>query len=190
MRIEDDFLPEEFFKGLQYYCNKNDFRIVQAGDKFFSVLETPQEIVECIHEEGHELILSFIREAYDGFDNDLNIHADGIITTTVDDDVIHKKCAVAKVLYINNTQGVTENGTSFWKHPLHGLELPEDVTNEEFDRMLTEDANNLDLWEQTGYVKSKPNRLLTYNSNTFHSKWPKNIDHGRRVVLVAFYSKK
>ncbi len=184
MRIEDNFLPERFFKYLQYYCNKNDFRIVQAGKKLFSVLETPQEkeIIECLQEEGHELILSFIREAYDGFDNDLNIHADGIIDG--------KKCDIAKVLYINNPEGVTENGTSFWKHHFHGLELPNDVSDEEFDRMLIQDANNPDLWEQTGYVKSKPNRLLTYNSNTFHSKWPKNIDHGRRVVLVAFYSKK
>lgn len=182
MKIDDNFLPEELFKQLQYHCSKHDFRIVEVGAKLFSILETPLEIIDLIQEKEHDLILTFIREAHDGFDNDFRIHADGIING--------KKCDVAKVFYINNLEGVTENGTAFWKHHIHGVELPKDVTNEEFDRLLTEDANNLDLWEQIDFVAAKPNRMLTYKSNNFHSKYPSNIKEGIRIVLVAFYSKK
>lgn len=182
MKVQDNYLPEENFKQLQAYCNKTDFKIVDAGGKLFSILETPSEMFEFLKEDGHKLILTFIREAYDGFDNSARIHADNII--------MGEKTALAKVLYINNTEVVTENGTAFWKHHKYGAELPEDVTNEEFDRLLLEDSNNLELWYQTDFVESKPNRLLTYNSNQFHSKWPANIAKGRRVVLVAFYAKK
>lgn len=181
MKIIDNFLPENSFKQLKNYCNENDFKIVDAGGKLFSILETPTEMIGPLLEEGYRLILTFIREAYDGFDNEFRIHADNIIKG--------EKTALAKVLYINNPEMVTENGTAFWKHHKHGVELPEDVTNEEFDRLLLEDSNNIKLWEQTDFVEAKPNRLLTYNSNQFHSKWPANIAKGRRVVLVAFYAK-
>lgn len=181
MKIIDNFLPENSFKQLQNYCNENDFKIVDAGGKLFSILETPVEMFGFLHEENHDLVLTFIREAYDGFDNTPRIHADNIIAG--------RKTALAKVLYINNPNSASENGTAFWKHHQYGVELPEDVTNEEFDRLLLEDSNNLELWKQTDFVEAKPNRLLTYNSNQFHSKWPANIAQGRRVVLVAFYAK-
>lgn len=181
MKIQDNFLPEEKFKNLQKYCDQNDFRIYEAGDKLFSILKTPSDIIGPLLETGYKLILTFIREAYDGFDNSARIHADGIIN--------NQKCDLAKVLYINNPDYVTPNGTAFWEHHKLGPELPEDVTDEEFNRLLIEDSNNLDLWKQTDFVESKPNRLLTYNANCFHSKWPCNIDKGKRIVLVAFFSK-
>lgn len=178
----DNFLPEESFKNLQKYCETNDFKIVDAGGKLFSVLETPEFIINFLKEDDYNLILTFLREAHDGFDDQLRIHADNII--------MGKKTALAKVLYVNNPDTVSKNGTAFWKHHKHGNFLPEDVSNEEFDRLIIEDSNNIELWDKTALVESKPNRLLTYNSNQFHSKYPANIEKGKRIVLVAFYSKK
>src|SRR5690606_14328916 len=113
------------------------------------------------------------------FDTDFRIHADGII--------MNEKTDLASVLYISESN--TPNGTAFWQHHKHGKSLPADVTEQEFNRLLTEDSNDLSKWKQIGFVQNVPNRLLTYNANHFHSKFPSLIDSGERIVLVTFYKK-
>jgi hypothetical protein len=177
--VVDNFFTPENFKFLQEYC-KQDFTIQKAGEKEFSVLPTPKEILPLLNIDGHKLILSFIRSAYKGFDNDLRIHCDGLI--------MGEKTVLATVIYLNDPEGVTPNGTSFFKHFRYGLSLP-DVTNEEFDRLITEDSNDESKWEQTDFISAVPNRLLAYSSNYFHAKYPKEITEGVRIVCVNFYSK-
>ncbi|MGS4345111.1 hypothetical protein ACKUSY_05765 [Myroides odoratus] len=179
--IEDNFLPQELFEELQNYCLNTDFQRIKLGEKEFDILETPNEILPFLESEGHELIVTFIRQATPDFDTDLRIHADNYIQG--------EKTVLAKVLYINPKDGTTENGTAFWKHHIHGEELPEDVTNEEFDRLITEDANDWQKWSIQQILFSEPNRLVTYKSNLFHSKFPAKIHNGKRIVLVAFYKK-
>lgn len=182
MTVTNNFLPKPAFKDLQDYCKENEFQIVKAGDKEFSVLETPKSLLEFFKIQGYELILTFIRSAYNGFDNESRIHADNIING--------HKTALATVLYINEQLGTTPNGTCFYNHKIHGPELTAEVTDEEFNRLITEDANDETKWEKTDVVTSYPNRLLKYNSQSFHSKYPKEITEGLRVVLVCFYTKK
>lgn len=182
MKVTDQFLPEAAFEDLQNYCYEEDFQIVKHGDKEFSVLPTPKYLHEFLQIPGHELILTFIRSARVDFDTDARIHADNIIEG--------KKTALASVLYINPEGTVSKNGTAFWKHHKHGYELPQDVSNEEFDRLITEDSNDLSKWEQLDIIYARPNRHLLYNSNHFHSKYPSQIEEGTRIVLVCFYSKK
>ncbi len=181
IQIINDHLPGEYFNILQRYCLENEFRIVKMGDKEFSVLETPVEFIPFFNMPGHEIVLTFIRSAYPGFDTDYRIHADNIIDG--------HKTSFASVLYINNPELVTPNGTAFWEHQTHGHRLNESVTNEEFDRLLSEDANDLSKWEQTAYVVNVPNRLVLYDSQLFHSKHPDQIKSGQRIVLVTFYKK-
>ena len=178
--VIDDFLPKETFKKLQKYC-EGKFTIVNAGDKQFSVLPLPEFITQFLEIDGYVRIFSFIRSAYKDFDNEYRIHADNII--------LGEKVSVASVLYINNSEGVTKNGTAFYEHYLHGKELSECVSNEEFNRLLLEDSNDLSKWKITDYIESKPNRLLKYNANKFHSKLPKSIEIGTRIVLASFYKK-
>jgi hypothetical protein len=174
-------LPKTIFLNLQQYCKNNKFRIVQAGDKSFSMLETPKFTLDYLQIQGYNIIFSFIRSAYKGFDDDLRIHSDGII--------MNKKTDLASVLYINEPDGVTPNGTALYSHHIHGQSFPIDATEEEFNRLLLEDSNNISLWKQNDYIASFPNRLLTYSANMFHSKVPKEITEGIRIVLVVFYSK-
>lgn len=182
MTVTDNFLPEAAFIDLQEYCLEGEFKIVKAGDKEFSVMPTPKYLLEFLQIPGHELVLTFIRSARIDFDNDSRIHADNIIEG--------KKTALASVLYINPEGTVSKNGTAFWRHHEHGYELPADVSNEEFDRLLTEDSNDLSKWEQLDTIYARPNRQLVYNSNYFHSKYPKVITEGTRIILVCFYAKK
>ncbi|WP_395073835.1 hypothetical protein [Flavobacterium sp.] len=181
MTVTNNFLTEKVFKELQEYCKENEFKIVKVGDKEFSVLDTPESVIKFFKIDGYELILSFIRNAFEGFDNKSRIHADNIING--------HKVSLASVLYINEQLGTTPNGTCFYKHHIHGLELTSSVTNEEFDRLLTEDANDERKWEKTDVVRSYPNRLLKYNAQLFHGKFPNEITHGERIVLVCFYTK-
>jgi len=177
---QDNYLPLDVFKKLQDYCSESHFEIIKAGGKEFSTLETPKEITPYLEADGYNLILTFIRYAHHGFDNDLNIHADNII--------LNKKTSMASVLYINE-DNIGANGTSFFEHHHHGVKLPEDCSSEEFDRLLTEDSEDIGKWKLADNIKSRPNRLLMYNANYFHAKYPKEITLGKRIVLVCFYEK-
>ncbi len=179
--IKDNFLPKEVFLELQDYCNSNNFNIITAGDKQFSVLEVPETIKPYLEKEGYRVVLSFIRSAWNEFDTDWRIHADNII--------MGERVSLASVLYINDIGECEKNGTAFYNHHIHGKELAETVSQEEYNRMILEDSNDLYKWEKTDYVESKPNRFLTYLSQSFHSKHPNKIEVGIRKVCVVFYVK-
>lgn len=178
IQVFDNFLEKELFETLQEHCETSEFKITKVGEKEFCVLDTPPTLLKYLSIPGQEIILSFIRKAYPGFDEDYRIHCDGTIAG--------KQTTLASVLYINKPEGVTKNGTCFWKHEIHGDKLV-DYDNQEFDRLLIEDANDLSKWEQTDKIYSKPNRLLVYEANYFHSKFPAKIEEGARCVLVTFY---
>lgn len=182
MHHKKDFFPQEIFNELQEYIYGTDFQIICVGNKILSVLKTPEFVMEYLELEGHDLIISFIRESYDGFDNDLNIHADH----KIDGKIVSK----ASVTYLNRPEAITENGTAFYAHKFFGNELPGSVTDEVHDRMLLDEANDITRWQLVSKNKSIPNSNITYSGNLFHSKYPANIDKGLRIVLVAFYSKK
>lgn len=178
--IQDNFLAKETFKKLQNYCNQ-DFKIHKIGDKEFSLLPTPKDLLPLLEFQEHDIVTSFIRSAYKGFDDDLRIHADNVIN--------NHKIEFASVLYVNNDD-ITPNGTCFYKHHLHGSTLTENVSEKEFDRLILEDSNDESKWVRTDIINSVPNRFLVYKANYFHGKFPKKIDKGIRKVIVTFYKKK
>lgn len=176
--VKDDYLGKGTFESLRDYCYSTPFTIKEVGGKAFSVLETPEPLLKLFQIEGHNLILSFIRSAYKDFDTDLRIHADGIINK--------QRTALASVLYISD---IPYNGTAFFKNHKYGKSLPEDISEEEFNRLIIEESNEKKYWEQTDVISGYPNRLLMYDANYFHAKWPPHIYSGTRIVLVNFYAK-
>lgn len=179
IQIIDNYFDEKSFQTIKEYCKK-DFKIIKLGEKEFSVLETPDIIIPALQINGFKLITTFIRSAYKGFDNEHRIHADNVIEGY--------KTDLASVFYISGDE-VCDNGTAFFKHHKYGRELPKDVTNQEFDRLIKEDSNDMSKWEMQDFVKGIPNRMVMYSSNIFHSKFPDEIDRGVRKVMVNFYSK-
>jgi len=178
--VVDNYLDQNTFKSLQEYCNTTPFEIITLGEKQFSVLETPQSLIPLFQMEKHTLITTFIRSAHKEFDTDLRIHSDNVING--------HKTALACVFYISGSE-VSKNGTAFYHHTKYGKQLPDNISAEEFDRLITEDSNDRHKWKQKDIIVSEPNRLLVYNSNYFHSKFPQVIDRGVRQVLVCFYTK-
>ena len=183
----DDFLSSEWYDATKEQLALNEFEEVIAGDKLFYV-QTPSmafnEIVESkiSRLEGRPVrnVLSFFRVATDVLDTDWRIHSDQKINGKQPDRAI--------VLFMSPSNSDSElNGTAFWKHQEYGYTLPQS-TDKEFDRMLSEESNDLSRWELNTVIGHRENRLISYPSSYFHSKYPNKGWEEGRIVFVMFYS--
>tara|TARA_R100000656_G_C3897277_1_gene117936 strand:+ start:83 stop:655 length:573 start_codon:yes stop_codon:yes gene_type:complete len=184
--IIDDFLSKKTFKIIKK--GALDFKEVKTPGKSFWVKEPSPELIahfedrlEAIEGQEVENIFSFFREAKKGQDNEWRIHNDTIIEGQQPDRAI--------ILYIDSPD-IELNGTAFWEHKTHGdiYTPPENLEEkvEEFNRLLKEDANDKTKWTLKSVIGYKPNRLISYPSNYFHSKYPNEFKKSR-VVFVMFY---
>jgi hypothetical protein len=180
--IKDDFLDAYLIELLN--ANKDKFQEIKTPGKSFWVKMLPQNVVNTIQLEIQALekvkiepILSFMREAKEGQDIDWRIHNDSIIEGQQPD----RAC----VLFMSECKQEGLNGTAFWEHKKHGDRF-ENVSIEEQNRLLKEDANDLDLWDLKSIIGHKKNRLISYPCNYFHSKYPNEFVDSR-IVFVMFY---
>ena len=186
INIVDNFLDEDIYNYVYNSLASNQFQEVEVGDKKFWVQYSNKEFddfiinkLSDIDKTKRECLLGFFRVATEEFDTDWRIHADSKVG-----DIRPER---ALVLYISPSTMKGLHGTAFWKHKEVGYEMPIDVTNEEADRFLLEEANDIDNWELHSVVGYKPNRALMYPSNYFHSKYPNIGWKEGRMVYVMFY---
>ena len=180
--IKDNFLHERL---LDSFNNDTEgFKEVKFPDKSFWVKELIPEVIERLCDklsiiEGCrvENVLSFIREAKKGQDNDWRIHNDSIINGTQPDRAI--------VLYLSEDESEGLNGTALWSHKKYGDTYTGDGV-EEFNKVLKEDSNDSSKWNLKTIIGHKQNRLISYPCEYFHSKYPNEFIKSRRV-LVMFY---
>jgi hypothetical protein len=184
--IKDDFLSEPTYKGLMTYLNSNEFKEVDTGDKSFWIQESNQAFndivtfeLEAIENKPIRPLLQFFRVSNDKVDTDWRIHADTIIN--------NEKPDRALVLYLSKSEVNELHGTAFWEHNDMGEKMPSNISDDEFDLILKKDSNNLDKWKLKSVVGYKPNRLISYPANYFHSKYPNISWEKGRVVYVMFY---
>jgi len=180
--IKDDFLDINVINLLNK--DKNVFQEVKTPGKSFWVKMPSDKFMELVCEEICKIenvkikpILGFFREAKEGQDNDWRIHNDSIIEGQQPD----RAC----VLYISEEQEDGLNGTAFWEHWKHGEKF-ENVSIEEQNRLLKEDANSPEKWRLKSVIGHKKNRLISYPCNYFHSKYPNEFINSRKV-FVMFY---
>jgi hypothetical protein len=180
--IKDNFLHERL---LDSFNNDTEgFKEVKFPDKSFWVKELIPEVIERLCDklsiiEGCrvENVLSFIREAKKGQDNDWRIHNDSIINGTQPDRAI--------VLYLSEDESEGLNGTALWSHKKYGDTYTGDGVDE-FNKVLKEDSNDSSKWNLKTIIGHKQNRLISYPCEYFHSKYPNEFIKSRRV-LVMFY---
>jgi hypothetical protein len=184
--IKDNFLSEPIYAHTLSHLLSNDYREVDTGEKSFWIWESGDAFDELVAYEISDIekkpirnILSFFRIATDEVDTDWRIHADTIIN--------NEKPDRALVLYMSESGMDELHGTAFWSHKEMGDTQPKDVSDEEFDETLRKDSNNLDKWDLKSVVGYKPNRLLSYPCNYFHSKYPNKGWKDGRIVYVMFY---
>ena len=180
--IKDNFLDKELFKLL----NKNliDFKEVKTPDKSFWVIEPDENIIKyiitkisIIEKCEIENILAFFRQSKGKQDNDWRIHNDSIIEGEQPDRAI--------VLYMSNDNNNMLNGTAFWEHKYYGDTFLYGDDPNEYNKVLKEDSEDLTKWNLKSIIGHKPNRLISYPCNYFHSKYPNEFKN--RIVFVMFY---
>jgi len=179
--IKDNFLTIDLYKELVNHCE--NFTEYKTPGKSFWVKELPQAFkdhvvneLESIEGKKIKSILSFAREAKKNQDDDWRIHNDAIIDGQQPDRAI--------VLYVkSNEQSL--NGTAFWEHVDYGYAY-DNSSQEEFNRMLLEDADDKSKWKLNSVIGYKSNRLLSYPCEYFHSKYPNEFED-QRIVVVMFY---
>ena len=180
--IIDDFLSKKTFEIVKN--NKEDFKEVKTPEKSFWVKEPSPEFIAHFEDrlgaiEGNEVmnIIAFFREAKEGQDNEWRIHNDTIIEQQQPDRAL---------VFCIKSPSDELNGTALWEHKKYGDTFAESDNPKEFNRLLREDANDRDKWNLKSVIGFKPNRLISYPCEYFHSKYP-NEFKGSRVVFVMFY---
>jgi hypothetical protein len=186
INIVDDFLDKDIYDIIYNRLLSYQFQAVEVGGKDFYVQHSDENFDEYILSKltaidgvKRESLLAFFRVATEELDTDWRIHADSKVG-----DIRPER---ALVLYISPSTKEGLHGTAFWKHKEIGYEMPLDVSDQEADRFLLEEANNVDRWELHSVVGYKPNRALMYPSNYFHSKYPNTGWKEGRMVYVMFY---
>lgn len=183
--IVDNFLQNNILNKINNYLV--DFKEVDTGDKKFWVMDSPEDFtsymtnkISMIENKEINNILSFFRIATDELDTDWRIHCDSIINDQLPERAI--------VLYLSEP-GLNElNGTALWDHVDHGNSLDyKDLSCDKFDDLLLNEANDLNRWTLNSVIGYKQNRLLSYPSNYFHSKYPNKCWGKGRKVFVMFY---
>tara|TARA_R100000808_G_C2155481_1_gene168170 strand:+ start:7524 stop:8096 length:573 start_codon:yes stop_codon:yes gene_type:complete len=187
--IEDDFIDKELFKIAQDYLNKGKFLEHNVGGKDFYIQESNKSFNDYVLRklgmiEGKSLenILSFFRVSTDELDTTWRIHSDLKIDGQQPDR--------AAVLYMSPREREDLHGTAFWEHEVYGKSLPDHITDEEYDKMIRVDSEDLDMWRLVSVAGYEQNRLISYPANYFHSKYPNQSWKEGREVFVMFYKYK
>lgn len=102
---------------------------------------------------------------------------------------------IASVLYLNPI-APHESGTAFWRHRATGWEhQPTEEQLEEKGLTIQEfcrDWHKADAWDRIFLARSKYNRLITYPTTAFHSRWPWSgfgkTDEEARLIHAAFFN--
>ena len=183
--IKDNFLPDIILNSIEKYLI--DFKEVDTGEKKFWIMDTPKEFEEWIVNriskiENKEIknIFSFFRISTDILDIDWRIHCDSIIQGEIPERAI--------VLYLSDSPDKKLNGTAFWEHEEYGESLPSEyLSTDVYNNLIRNDANDLSKWQLKSVVGLNKNRLLSYPSNYFHSKYPNQSWEEGRKVFVMFY---
>ena len=182
----DDFIEKNLFKITLDYLNKGKFLTKTVGEKNFYVQPSIESFDNYVLQKlaylaGKKLenILSFFRVSTDELDNTWRIHSDLNIQGQRPDRAI--------VLYMSPRELEELHGTAFWEHQIYGKELPKDVTDETYNKMIRVDSEDLDKWRLVSVSGYEQNRLISYPANYFHSKYPKKSWPKGRQIYVMFY---
>jgi hypothetical protein len=184
--ILDNFLDDNALENKLNELLDNQFdEYIAGGKSFYSQIpdnkfdEYVINLIEKQEKKNVTNIFSFFRISTDELDTDWRIHSDLSIMGCRPDR--------AAVLYMTPKRMDKLNGTAFWEHEFYGKELPNYVDNEEYDRVLLKDSNDLSKWTLNSVIGYEQNRLVSYPANYFHSKYPNKSHKDGRIIYVIFY---
>lgn len=194
LTIVDGFLPEDRFRTIRLEVLLAGFKTIEIQEQpgtdaplvsyeNVSILKYPdfREFLEYVYGGNVRIELQAFRLGFEGSKLHNKVHAD------------HCCAPLAAVYYMNDLQDC-KGGTAFWRHRKHGWEhMP---TQMDLDKAgytikeLSEDWHNEDAWDLVSVAGMKPNRLITYPTTMFHSRYPiEGLGEGEhsRLVWVAMF---
>ena len=182
----DDFIDKQLFQEISIELNNNEYVEHKTPGKSFWIQEAHENfnnyVLQKLEEiEGNKLenILAFFRVSNDIVDTNWRIHSDLNIQGQNPDRAL--------VLYISPRKKEELHGTALWRHNIYGKSLPKNTTDEEFDRLILNESENLKAWTLDSVVGYEGNRAISYPANYFHSKYPNKSWREGRQVFVMFY---
>ena len=183
VKIIDDFTPDAFHAQIVELLRGIDFtdydfmgkRYLGVGGVTLPVRKYIERAMGC----DITLTMSHVRLGNKNTPLTNYIHAD------------NAACKYALVWYLNDPPCVT--GTKFWRHKATGADhMPWPPPKDLWDA-VDKDTSDESKWDATGFVKAKANRALLFDSQLFHSRWPKELpmseDDEPRHVFVGFFNK-
>ena len=182
----DDFLPSYILDETIKDLSTQDYKEIKYPTTSFYIQEASHSFMNHVCGslsafEGNivDPIIGFFRVSNDVLDTNWRIHSDL--------NVEGQKPDRALVLYISPRKIDDLHGTALWEHKKYGKSLPNSVTNEEFDRLIIKESENLDMWTLNSVIGYNQNRAISYPANYFHSKYPNKSWKSGREVFVMFY---
>ena len=182
----DDFLPNYILDETIKDLSSQNYEEVKFPEKSFYVQEAGHAFINHVcsilnNVEGNAInpILSFFRVSDNMLDTNWRIHSDLKIDGQQPDRAL--------VLYISPRKIKELHGTALWRHKNYGKSLPKETTNEEYDRMILKESENLDNWTLDSVIGYEQNRAISYPANYFHSKYPNKSWKSGREIFVMFY---
>jgi hypothetical protein len=184
--FKDNFLNNDLFKETINKLNSSEYEEFKTPGKSFWIQHSTTDFnehilnqLETIENNKLENILGFFRISTDVVDTNWRIHSDL--------NIMGQKPDRALVLYMSPKVSNELHGTALWEHKKYGKSLPKNTTDEEFDRMILAEAENLDMWTLSSVIGYNQNRAISYPADYFHSKYPNKSWREGRQVFVMFY---
>lgn len=104
-------------------------------------------------------------------------------------------CAQLAGVYYLNLPHQCLGGTAFWRHRKFGWDMM--PTQEQLDEVgynidqMAADWQDPDAWSMVSLAGMKMDRLITYPTNAFHSRWPWNgfghTNESARLIYCCFF---
>jgi hypothetical protein len=182
IKIIDEFTPPEFYKTVRSLIYGVDFTEYEfAGKTYLGVAGLTLPIKK--HIERHmgkevEFTMSHVRMGNENTPLTNYIHAD------------NAACKYACVWYLNEPE--CETGTQFWLHNETNMDrMPWPPPKDLWDA-VDKDTRDEDKWTKLEYAEAKANRAVLFDSQLFHSRYPKDLpltaEMEPRIVCVVFFN--
>jgi hypothetical protein len=177
LNIINDFLPKHRFEQIRDEVREAGFRTIAIQEQ--PGTDAPLVEYENVNtdfaypdfQEGLGIVcgmpvtmeLQAFRHGFKGSQLHNKVHAD------------HCCSKLAAVMYFNNIDEC-QGGTAFWRHKRFKWEFQ--PTQEELEAVnytlddLGRDWHNEDAWDMVSLAGMRPNRLIIYPSQAFHSRYP------------------
>lgn len=196
LTIVDDFLPVDRWRDIRAAILRDGFKtesikegpnLPEATYENVNIRDIPPDFNQAIT-NLYGRPIKMLKEAFRLGYKDSQLH-----------NLVHADhcCAQLAAVYFLNPLDQCQGGTAFWRHKKFGWEMM--PTQQDLDDVgysieeMAHDWQNSEAWEMVSLAGMRTNRIITYPTNAFHSRWPwqgfgdKSKPEEGRLVFCAFF---